>query len=83
MKYPLKLLKEKISHNLDYQFIDSIKESFPTNNAYFLACLAESIYNYEDYENDDVLNDVIYKAYKLYTNSDISSYLGELKNETC
>lgn len=77
MKYHLKLLKEKISHNLDYEFLDSIKEKIPTNNAYFLVCLVETVYNCEDYESDNVLDAVIDKAYDLYSKTDISSYLHE------
>lgn len=83
MKYPLKLLEEKIFHKLDYTFLDSIKEKFPTNNAYFLVCLVEIIYNSENYDDEDVLDALIDKAYELYSNSNISSYLSEISDETC
>lgn len=83
MKYSLKQLEDKLVHDLDYRFLDSIKNKFPTNNAYFLVCLAESIYNSEDYESEDILDKVIEEAYKLYNDSDISSYLRDVQNETC
>lgn len=78
MKYTLKLLEDKIVKKLDYKFLDSVKDKFPTNNAYFLVCLTEVIYNSKDYESDDILNNVIGKAYDLYNGADISSYLREL-----
>lgn len=77
MKLTLSILEEKLLNNIDYQFLDSIKHRFPANNAYFLVCLAEIVNNYEDDRNEDVLDDIINKAYELYNNTNISSYLSE------
>lgn len=77
-KYTLELLENKLVNNLDYQFWDSIKSKFPTNNAYFLACLVETIYNNEDGSTEDVVDNIISKAFELYNKSDMLMYLGEL-----
>ena len=78
MNYSIKLLKDKLINNIDYEFLNSVKYKFPTNNVYFLVCLTEVIYNFESTTNDDVLDVVIKQAYDLYCKSDISSYLNGL-----
>lgn len=77
MKYTQKLLDYKIVHNTDYEFLNSIKDRFPTNNPYFLVCLAEAIFNHEEDNTKDIFNEVIDEAYNLYKNSNISQYLSE------
>ncbi len=78
MKYTQKLLEKKIVHNTDYEFLNSIKDRFPTNNPYFLVCLAEVIFNHEEDDTKDIFNEVIDEAYSLYKNSNISEYLREI-----
>ena len=78
MKYTQKLLHEKILHNTDYEFLNSIKDRFPTNNPYFLVCLAEVIFNREEDDTKEILNEVIDEAYDLYKNANISEYLREI-----
>ena len=78
IKYSKELLEEKILHKLDYEFIGTIRHLFPLDNAYFLVCLAEVIYNFEHVGDDDILETVIEEAYELYNKSDISSYLREI-----
>lgn len=78
MKYTQKLLEDKILHNTDYEFLNSIKDRFPTNNPYFLVCLAEVIFNHEEDEAKDILNEFIDEAYDLYKSADISGYLSEI-----
>lgn len=79
MKYTQKLLNEKIVYNTDYEFLNSIKDIFPTNNPYFLVCLAEIIFNHEENDTKDILTEVIDKAYDLYKNANISEYLSEIQ----
>lgn len=78
MKYTQKLLEDKLLHNTDYEFLNSIKDRFPTNNPYFLVCLAEVIFNHEEDEAKDILNEFIDEAYDLYKSADISGYLSEI-----
>lgn len=78
IKYSKELLEEKILNKLDYNFIETIRHSFPSDNAYFLVCLAEVIYNFEHAGDDDILGAVIEEAYELYNKSDISSYLRKI-----
>lgn len=80
MTYSKELLEEKLLHNLDYRFIEIIKHKFPVNNAYFLVCLAECLYNFEDSGNNDILDTIINEAYELYNKSDISSHLREFQD---
>ncbi|HBP09243.1 MAG TPA: hypothetical protein DD629_03170 [Treponema sp.] len=75
VKYTLPLLKEKILHDIDYNFLDTIKNKFPTNNPYSLVCLAEVIFNREEDDTYDILKEVIDEAYDLYKNANISEYL--------
>ena len=58
MKYTQKLLEDKIVYNTDYEFLNSIKDRFPTNNPYFLVCLTEIIFNHEEDDTKDVLNEL-------------------------
>lgn len=78
MKYTQKLLEDKIVHNTDYEFLNLIKDRFPTNNPYFLVCLAEVIFNREEDDTKDILNEVIKEAYDLYKYANISEYLSEI-----
>lgn len=78
MKYTQKLLEDKILHSTDYEFLNSIKDRFPTNSPYFLVCLAEVIFNREEDDTKDILNEVIDEAYDLYKNANISEYLSEI-----
>lgn len=78
MKYTQKLLDEKVVYNTDYEFLNSIKDKFPTNNPYFLVCLAEVIFNHEEDDTKDILDEVIDEAYDLYKNANISEYLSEI-----
>lgn len=78
MNYSLRLLEDKILNKLDYDFINSIKSKFPTNNAYFLVCLSEVVYNSNNYEDSEVLDEIIKTAYELYKKADISLYLNDL-----
>ena len=75
MKYTQKLLEDKIVYNTDYEFLNSIKDRFPTNNPYFLVCLTEIIFNHEEDDTKDVLNEFIKEAYDLYKYANISEYL--------
>ena len=73
-----KLLEDKIVYNTDYEFLNSIKDRFPTNNPYFLVCLTEIIFNHEEDDTKDVLNEFIKEAYDLYKYANISEYLSEI-----
>lgn len=76
LKYTREFLESKLVDSLDYQFLEQIKGKLPVNNAYFLVCMMDVLYNLdEEFEVDDVLDSVIGKAYHVYSNSDISSYL--------
>lgn len=87
MNYSVDFLYDKFFNGqLDYIFLDSIKQKFPTNNPYFLVCMAEVVYkfaNNEVDETDNLLDSVIEQAGELYRNSDISSYLNEVCYGTC
>ena len=76
MKYSAEFLEEKLVKHLDYEFLNKVKVKFPTDNPYFLVCLAEVIYGCED--SDVILEKLINQAYRLYEKSDISSYLSRL-----
>ncbi len=78
MKYTQKLLEDKICYNTDYEFLNLIKDKFPTNNPYFLVCLAEVIFNHKEDDTKDILEEVIDEAYDLYKNTNISEYLSEI-----
>lgn len=79
MKYTQKLLNEKIVYNTDYEFLNSIKDKFPTNNPYFLVCFTEVIFNHEEDDTKNILKEVIDEAYDLYKNANISEYLSEIQ----
>ena len=75
----LKILKDKIVNRFDFDFMKSIQCKLPCNNAYFWVCLTETIYNSEE----NTLEHIIDRAYQLYRNTDISSYLNNCQHGTC
>lgn len=78
--YTLDYCTKNILEELNFQFLEKIKAHLPYNNAYYLVCVAEIIYNMGDdcdwfSDEQDILEEVLKKASDLYNNSDISSYL--------
>ncbi|MDI6804309.1 MAG: hypothetical protein QME58_10770 [Bacteroidota bacterium] len=74
----LEVLEEKLISNLDFIFLQKIKEKLPYRNAYFLVCLIEVLNRFIDDENyyekfNDTLEAVIEKATELYLTTNISS----------
>ncbi|MDP2207593.1 MAG: hypothetical protein Q8K98_02310 [Bacteroidota bacterium] len=74
----LEVLEEKLISNLDFIFLQKIKEKLPYCNAYFLVCLIEVLNRFIDDKNyyktfDDTIEAVIEKASELYLTTNISS----------
>lgn len=72
-------LEERIVKRLDYDFLKTIQNKFPSNNAYFLVCLSEVINDEISIEEintdasfDEVLDFFIHKANIYYQNTNIS-----------
>ena len=83
----LNILYNKLLTKTDYNFLNSIKDFFPSNNPYFLVCLAEVIYNHLDNEDENVNNRIIFEDYLeylieeatiLYQAIDISKYFNDI-----
>jgi len=76
----LEFLEEKLINNLDFNFLQTIKDKLPYNNVYYLACLVE-ILNCFIIENksfcsyDAMFQSLIDNASALYLSTDISSVL--------
>lgn len=75
----MRKLEERIVNRLDYDFLKTIQNKFPSNNAYFLVCLSEAIHSGISTKEinsgasfDDVLDFFIHKANIHYQNTNIS-----------
>lgn len=75
----IRKLEERIVKHLDYDFLKTIQDKFPSNSAYFLACLSEAIHDEISIEEintdatfDEVLDFFIRKASIHYQNTNIS-----------
>lgn len=76
----LEFLEEKLISNLDFNFLQEIKEKLPYHNIYFLVCLVEILNRFIDEEKhfdsyDVALQSLIDKASELYLSKNISSVL--------
>lgn len=79
LKKHIQKLEERIVNRLDYDFLETIQNKFPSNNAYFLVCLVELINDESLIEEinpnvtfDEVLDFFIQKANIHYQNTNIS-----------
>ena len=59
IKTDLNFLEEKLINNLDYHYLHSVSSHFPTNNAYFLVCLAEIVNDLSNkIEDKNIIRDI-------------------------
>ena len=59
IKSDLNFLEEKLINNLDYHYLHSVSSYFPTNNAYFLVCLAEIVNDLSNrIEDKNIIQDI-------------------------
>jgi len=76
----LEFLEEKLINNLDFKFLQTIKDKLPYHNVYYLTCLVE-ILNCFIIEHkyfcsyDEMFKSLIDNASALYLSTDISSVL--------
>jgi hypothetical protein len=76
----LEFLEEKLINNLDFNFLQKIKEKLPYHDVYYLTCLVE-ILNCFIIENkyfcsyNEMFQSLIDKASALYLSTDISLVL--------